>query len=360
MPAEPVALTTASDRALDATDCVLAVDSGGSKTVCLLARADGTVMACGRGPGVAAVTEVPGTALVGLSPIVSEVLGARPRGARLLAVYACLGGLNTADVGQALRTLADGARVVVARESSGDVVCTGAPHWGFDLAVMAGTGSIAVGVSAGGDRRVAGGWGPLVHDRGSGYDIGRQALRAIAESLDGSGPATALLPALGRQPPFAGRLPQDGVLSRSPADLSYAQRLAIKEAVKSTYPRLDRAVVAGLFPLVAECARQGDAVACTILREATSALAALACALVRDLDLTQPRVLPMGGVFAAPEPMLAMFTAALLRGCPGSQVVHRDFSLVRGAVVVALRQAGLPVDAQVVDRVRASAATHGA
>jgi len=345
---------------MSTTDCVLAVDSGGSKTVCLLARADGTVLACGRGRGVASVTEVPGAALAGLQPIVGRVLDARPPGASLRAVYACLGGLNTGDVTQALRTLADGVPVVVARESSGDVICAGAPHWGFDLAIMAGTGSIAIGLSAAGERRVAGGWGPLVHDRGSGYDIGRQALRAVADSLDLSGPPTALLPALGSRPPFAEALPQDGVLSRPPSELEYAQRLAIKEAVKRTYPRLERAVVAGLFPLVAGCAHRGDAVAVAILRDAADALAALASALRRDLGLAQPRVLPMGGVFAAPEPMPALFAAALLRDCPGARVVRSDFSLIRGAVVVALQQAGLPVAAAVVERSRCSAGEQGA
>jgi len=345
---------------MDTDGYVLALDSGGSKTVCLLARADGTVVAAARGRGAAATTVVPEAALAALAPTVSEVLRSLPGNPPLLAVYGCLGGLNTAAVTAALQQLTRGAPVEVRRESSGDVVFSGAPHWGFDIAIMAGTGTIALGVNPAGERRVVGGWGALVHDRGSGYDIGRQALQAVAEAIDYRGAATLLLPGIGREPLFAERLPQDGVLARPPAELAYEQRLAIKEAIKSLYPHLDRAVIASLFRVVAECARRDDAPACRILAQAAEAQAAMVCALAGELQLAQPRIVAMGGVFAGGEPMLGLFADAVRRACPGAQVGRSDFSLIRGAVVVALRQAGLPVDAATVERIRASAARFGA
>jgi N-acetylglucosamine kinase-like BadF-type ATPase len=345
---------------MSTTDHVLALDSGGSKTVSLLARADGTVVAAARGRGAAATTDVPGAALEALTPVLTEVLRALPPDGRLVGVYACLGGLNTAAVSAAIRSLSATAAVEVVRESSGDVVYTGAPYWGFDIAIMAGTGSIALGVNRLGQRRVTGGWGPLVHDRGSGYDVGRLALQAVAEALDYRGQATLLLPAIGRKPPFAENLPQDGTLSRAPADLTYEQRLAIKEAIKRAYPRLDRGTVAGLFPVVADCARHGDILAGGILQDAAAALAAMVCALASELQLSQPRIVALGGVFASREPMLRLFTEAVQRICPGAAVTRSDFSLIRGAVIVALRHAGLPVDAAVVERVRLTAARLGA
>ena len=339
---------------------VLAMDSGGSKTVALLAQADGTVVAGARGRGAASTTEVPGAAQEALAPVIAEVLRGLPADGQLVAVYACLGGLNTASVSEALRHLCGSAAVEVARESTGDVVFTGAPHWGFDLAIMAGTGSIALGVNAAGERRVTGGWGPLVHDRGSGYDVGRLALQALAEAVDYRGGRTLLLAALGRRPPFADSLPQDGTLDQAPAELTYAQRLAIKEGIKRAYPRLERGVVASLFPTVAECARQGDALALGLLRQAAEALAAMIQGLAGELRLAQPRIVALGGVFGTREPMLGLFSAAVSRLCPGARVVGSDFSLIRGAVVVALRRAGLPVDDGVVARVRETAARFGA
>lgn len=50
--------------------------------------------------------------------------------------------------------------------------------------VIAGTGSIAYGCSSEGFARV-GGWGPLLGDEGSGYDLGRRALQTAARMADG-------------------------------------------------------------------------------------------------------------------------------------------------------------------------------
>jgi N-acetylglucosamine kinase-like BadF-type ATPase len=345
---------------MSTTGYILALDSGGSKTVSLLVRADGTVVAAARGRGAAATADLPGDALEALRPVVTEVLRALPANGQLLGAYACLGGLNTATVKAALQQLSGIAAVEVGRESSGDVVFSGAPYWGFDIAVMAGTGSIALGVNAAGEQRVCGGWGALIDDRGSGYDVGRQALQALAEALDYRGRATLLLPAIGRQPPFTESLPQDSVLDQAPADLTYAQRLAIKEAIKRAYPRLDRGTVAGLFPVVTDCARRGDALAIGILRGAAAALAAMVCALADELRLSQPRVVALGGVFASGEPLLSWFAEAVQGSCPGAALPRSDFSLIRGAVVVALRRAGLPVNAALVETVRLTAARFGA
>jgi N-acetylglucosamine kinase-like BadF-type ATPase len=340
-------------------DHVLAVDSGGSKTVAVLARADGTVVAVARGRGAAAITDLPGAALETLEPVVKETLRALPAGAGLAGAYACLGGLNTATVRAALQRLTGLTAVDVVRESAGDVVYTGAPYWGFDLAVMAGTGSIALGVNDRGERRVCGGWGPLVHDRGSGYDVGRQALQALAEALDYRGPSTLLLPALAQRPPFAEALPRDGTLNQAPATLTYEQRLAIKEAIKRVYPCLDRLTVASLFPVVAECAGRGDTLALGILHGAAAVLATMAGALADELRIPRPRIVALGGVFASPEPMLRLFTEAVLASRPGAVVTCSDFSLIRGAVVVALQRAGVAVAAPLVERVRSSAARLG-
>lgn len=54
------------------------------------------------------------------------------------------------------------------------------------------TGSIAFGVNSAGESARAGGWGYLLGDSGSAYEIGRRALAAVGAAHDGTGPATAL------------------------------------------------------------------------------------------------------------------------------------------------------------------------
>ena len=46
------------------------------------------------------------------------------------------------------------------------------------MVVIAGTGSIAVGVDADGRTARAGGWGHILGDEGSGYDLGHRGLNA--------------------------------------------------------------------------------------------------------------------------------------------------------------------------------------
>ncbi len=48
--------------------------------------------------------------------------------------------------------------------------------------VISGTGMIAYGFSQSGTTARAGGWGPLLGDCGSGYDIGAEVLKAVARS----------------------------------------------------------------------------------------------------------------------------------------------------------------------------------
>jgi N-acetylglucosamine kinase-like BadF-type ATPase len=154
------------------------------------------------------------------------------------------------------------------------------------IAVIAGTGSVAVGGSPGALHRI-GGHGHLVGDEGGGYCIGRQALRAALAAAEGTGPPTRLREAL----PAAACASLDELVlraQRSPAD---------------------RAVLAGLAPVAGRCATgpDDDPVARAIIAEAAAALAGLAGALRRRLG--ELPVAGVGGVFAI-QPLWAAFQAA--------------------------------------------------
>lgn len=64
------------------------------------------------------------------------------------------------------------------------------------LVLIAGTGSIAMARDAQGIRTRVGGWGYMIGDEGSGFDLGRHALIAFAEAVDGRAPATPLVHAI--------------------------------------------------------------------------------------------------------------------------------------------------------------------
>lgn len=52
----------------------------------------------------------------------------------------------------------------------------------YGIVVISGTGMIAYGYGPNGESARAGGWGPLLGDCGSGYDIGFEVLKAVARS----------------------------------------------------------------------------------------------------------------------------------------------------------------------------------
>ena len=64
------------------------------------------------------------------------------------------------------------------------------------IVIVSGTGSIAYGRNDQGEAARAGGWGYVLGDEGSGYWIGRLALRAVVRHADGRGRVTSLTPRL--------------------------------------------------------------------------------------------------------------------------------------------------------------------
>ena len=177
-----------------------------------------------------------------------------------------------------------GVRARVASDAT--AAWLGAFLGGPGIVVIAGTGSVAVGGSPG-DLHRAGGHGHLVGDEGGGYWIGKTALRAALAAAEGTGPGTRLREAI----PEAARASLDELVVR-------VHRSAA-----------DRAVLAGLAPVVSSCAQGPDAdpVAAAIVADAAAALAGLAGALRQRLGALP--VAAAGGAFAI-QPLRSAFQRA--------------------------------------------------
>ncbi|MEU9892495.1 BadF/BadG/BcrA/BcrD ATPase family protein [Streptomyces phaeochromogenes] len=197
------------DQARD-RDLVVGLDAGGTRTRAVLASAvDGRVL----GQGVAG----PGNALTVPVPLLTEHLAEavalavpEPDRARVVAVVGGFAGAaETApdEPGRlnALAALTDAlCRLGIAADSVGvssDIEAAfasapGAPADG--LALVAGTGAVAMRII---DRRCAvtvGGDGWLLGDDGGGFWLGRSAVRAALRMADGRGGPTTLADAVGR------------------------------------------------------------------------------------------------------------------------------------------------------------------
>lgn len=181
------------------------------------------------------------------------------------------------------------------------------------VVIAAGTGVTCLGVADDGDAHQADGHGYLLGDAGSGFAIGRAALRAVMAARDGRGPHTALVDAAAEA--FGG-LDQLG------------HRLYGSTALVAT--------VAGCTPWVAAVARAGDPVAATIWRDAVDALVHTTLTVVQrtfsDAESASVPVSYAGGLFGIEDLLRRPYLAALVDRLPAAQPHPPKGGSLEGAV----------------------------
>src|SRR5262245_32102568 len=193
------------------------------------------------------------------------------------------------------------------------------------VVVIAGTGSIAIGINKEGQQARAGGFGPTLSDEGSGYDIARRALKAVVASYDGRSPQTKL-----------SQLICDKLGVASAGDLPGVIYNSDSEPVD----------IAPLAELVDEAAREGDQVAREILSAAGGDLGRLAVSVVGKLALgNQPfRVACVGSVFRSGDLVLRPLREAVLSIAPNALIGPPLYPPAIGAVKLARDQFAKDLD----------------
>ncbi|MET3576151.1 BadF/BadG/BcrA/BcrD ATPase family protein [Bhargavaea ullalensis] len=175
---------------------VLAIDGGGTQTAAVLCGLDGRVLARAEaGPSNPTVMS-PGEFAAVLSGLIGRLRAADPEAFEQLAfLHAGMSGVMESGGGRLVREAAGkllpaGCRLSVSNDSVNALMAgtLGAPG----IVQVAGTGAITYSLDeAGAEHRVAG-WGWLFDDRGSGFDLGIEALRSVFRAYDGRGAETAL------------------------------------------------------------------------------------------------------------------------------------------------------------------------
>src|SRR5215207_7263596 len=174
------------------TGLFLGVDGGQTRTVALLASRDGGILGVGYGGPANHIHEPGGMERMqrSLRDAVQTAFG-QAGIASAAVVSTCFGMTGGAEFVPEVAPKFLEARTLTAYH---DVVTAlaGASIASPGIVVIAGTGAIAYGRSADGRSARADGWGYLIGDEGSAYDIGVQVLRAAAQSADGRGETTVL------------------------------------------------------------------------------------------------------------------------------------------------------------------------
>ncbi len=297
---------------------VLGLDSGGTKTVCYLATAAGEVLAEARGPGAHPKT----AGLRGMEAIlrrlVDQVLESRPR--TLAALCLGMAGVDrpeeTALVRELLAHIVEAQHVVIVNDAL-VALEAGAPGEA-GIVIISGTGSIAYGRDARGRAARAGGWGYVLADEGSGYWLGRQALRAVMRQADGRGPRTVLTEALLRH-----------------YDVARAQDL-----VRKVYDGdLKPAAIAALAATIQTAVDAGDDVARRIVDIGASELAGAVLSVAGRLELSLCTVVLAGGSFRAVPDLRDAVGTTLSARLPQARIRPLEAEPAMGAVWLAVRAA---------------------
>jgi N-acetylglucosamine kinase-like BadF-type ATPase len=265
-------------------DLVLGIDAGGTKTVAWLASREGKRLGAGTaGPG--------NPRAVGFESACQQLTlaidgafadASRPR-ATVASAFIGMAGADRLEEAQRIQQWADMvslAQTVQVKNDALPVIAAGSPD-GWGIALIAGTGSICVGLAPDGRTARSGGWGYLLGDEGSAYWIAVRGLRAAVKSIEGFGRPSQLVPA------FLNRLE-----ITQPAQL-----------IPAIYrPEMDRTALAALADVVFATAAAGDPAAEEILNTAANSLSAQVLSVAQNLDLMSfPLALAGGLLIQRPE-----------------------------------------------------------
>lgn len=175
-------------------DYIIGIDGGGTKTVGLLTTTEGEEIAkIKNGPSNYHVVGVETTYQV-LNDIIKTLTSQIDRTHDNLVICIGMAGLGREDDKKVINEICDKIEITTKRILTHDahIALVGGIGKPEGIIVISGTGSIVYGIDSHGNEIRAGGWGYLIGDEGSGYDIAIKGLQAVAKAADYRQPSTIL------------------------------------------------------------------------------------------------------------------------------------------------------------------------
>ena len=302
-------------------DYVLGVDGGGTWTRAVIMRLDGTVWGMGQAGPSNPITIGVKRALGNIIEAV-DVAGQESEIEQFKSSTLGLAGASRSHLGGELLELLPGGYGDTKIVSDARAALAGATGCRPGVVVIAGTGSIALGVNARGEEARAGGWGWRLEDEGSGYVIGRNAVTAALKDHDGSGPPTLL---------------KDMILGH----LGLGD---VEEIIDWSYdPGREPRHFAYMVPLVKEAENRGDRVASSIMENAGTQLGLVTQAVIRRLEMEDFLVACSGGVFRQPNGYNRAFERTVKEVAERCVFMEPMFTPTVGSALLALRSLGVEI-----------------
>jgi len=302
---------------------VLAIDGGGTKTSAVLCDEHGNIYA------KVVTTRSNPTAMdlhyfeSTIHTIMQNLQQQNPQ--VFSAVHSCFAGMAGVKELQAERTVEEILRQYVSKTAiisvdNDAIIALYAGTLGqAGIVQIAGTGAITMGFDQQKNFHRVGGWGYLFDDEGSGYDLGIQALKAIFQSYDGRGRATALTDAV----------------------LHYFAVANEPQLIECIYgEEHPRTVVAPLSKYVVAMANQGDEVAHKILEDACQKYYSAIKACYKQMIWGKEHVLVVlaGGVFKNEGYFLPKLQQLAIADDLPLQFIKPLLPPIGGAVIAAFKE----------------------
>ena len=310
----------AQNREADQPVYILGFDGGGTKTECLLADAEGNVLARATTGPSNPLRAGYMKAWFALGEAADSVMARQKITAeQVRGLCAGLGGAGRPGVVRRVTSYFEKsfphAEIVVTTDL--EIALEAAFSGGEGILLLAGTGSAAFGRDANGRTARAGGRGPWFSDEGGAFDIGREAVRAVALAEEHRGPETALAKKI-----FSPHQWRD-----------WTQVLeAVSKNADEVFPKI--------FPFVAQLADKADAVSQRILRDAAAALAELAQAVAKELGWSERAfdIAKSGGVYGHSKFFDAAIETEVVKRLPQARLIGIGISPAEAAVRMAVRE----------------------
>jgi N-acetylglucosamine kinase-like BadF-type ATPase len=305
----------------------LGFDGGGTKTDCVLLDANGNVVGEGRGGPANPLRSGFDGAFSSLRAAAADAIAAgKIRPAEITGVCAGLAGAGRRSVVRRMMVFLsqEFSAALTQVVTDYEVALESAAGSGPGVVLIAGTGSVAYGRNAAGETARAGGYGPLVGDEGSAYEIGRRAVSAVAHSRDMDAPVTVMAEMI------------SAALDCPDWD---DLMLRIMKNPDDVFPKL--------FPVVADAANAEDSAAKEIMFASAIGLGNLAMLVIRRLGMKgqQFPLVKCGGVFGHCHTLDSLLDSVLASGALRAKLSRLEISPAVGAARMAARLAEPPPQA---------------
>jgi N-acetylglucosamine kinase-like BadF-type ATPase len=300
---------------------LLALDGGGTKTVCLLTDERGRLLGWGSGgpSNLTFVSRIEAEASILAAVGAALVMGAADETDCPVDIAVCGGPVVPELMASAVERAASPARYYYYPEAPCCLASGNGAEYG--AVVLAGTGCFEYAQSADGRTHRTDGFGSLVGDEGSAYYIAQQALIAVARAADGRGPATAL----------------------SEAVFRYFGVETVRQITRRIHGEsMPRHEIARLAPQVTALAAADDE-ARRVVRSAAGllALGVVACIRAVELDKSDFDLVLCGGVFRGGGVIAEPLICAVQAEVPGARPLRPRYEPVFGALRLAFSHARL-------------------